>query len=259
MSLQLTLNLTANTTSSRALESGAMPCDKPDGPTLAPSVPEAVRASLSPKQAREKGLTTPATSGGLCFGTSNSYALQQSLANKLLQKLDWDGGTLFKLTWKVRTTPQLRSIYALRALARPTSARDCSGWQTPTVQDGNGRDRHNQRDGTVRLSLLGEARLATWPTPRAIDFDGGGSLKQARMAIAGEKRPSGASVSRNLRDFAKLACQVSGAIPNGSDAKTGRTGQLNAAHSRWLMGLPPIWCEAAILAYRQKRQQKRDR
>jgi hypothetical protein len=31
-------------------------------------------------------------------------------------------------------------------------------WQTPTAQDANGRDRHNQRDGSVRLSLLGQAR-----------------------------------------------------------------------------------------------------
>lgn len=38
-------------------------------------------------------------------------------------------------------------------------------WQTPTVQDANGRDRHNQRDGSVTLSLLGQARM--WPTATA--------------------------------------------------------------------------------------------
>lgn len=32
-------------------------------------------------------------------------------------------------------------------------------WATPTVQDANGRDRHNQRDGSVRLSLLGQVRM----------------------------------------------------------------------------------------------------
>lgn len=31
-------------------------------------------------------------------------------------------------------------------------------WQTPTVQDANGRDRHKQRDGSVRLSLLGQVK-----------------------------------------------------------------------------------------------------
>ena len=33
------------------------------------------------------------------------------------------------------------------------------------AQDANGRDRHNQRDGTQTLSLLGQVRL--WPTPTA--------------------------------------------------------------------------------------------
>jgi hypothetical protein len=43
-------------------------------------------------------------------------------------------------------------------------------WQTPTVQDANGRDRHNQRDGSTRPSLLGQAR--TWPTPTATQHKG---------------------------------------------------------------------------------------
>ncbi len=43
-------------------------------------------------------------------------------------------------------------------------------WQTPTVQDANGRDRHNQRNGTVRPSLLGQARV--WPTATATAYKG---------------------------------------------------------------------------------------
>jgi hypothetical protein len=34
-----------------------------------------------------------------------------------------------------------------------------TNWQTPTAADAQSRDRHNQRDGTVILSMLGEARL----------------------------------------------------------------------------------------------------
>jgi hypothetical protein len=50
-------------------------------------------------------------------------------------------------------------------------------WQTPTVQDARGRDRHNQKDGSVILSLLGQARLL--PTPTTQDVENNGAPSQA--------------------------------------------------------------------------------
>lgn len=60
-------------------------------------------------------------------------------------------------------------------LERTTPAHLTSGtgsglWQTPTVQDANGRDRHNQLDGSTRPSLLGQVRI--WPTPTATQYKG---------------------------------------------------------------------------------------
>lgn len=56
--------------------------------------------------------------------------------------------------------------YQLQKLAHPTKEKDGFFWQTPTVQD-KSRTHHNQRNGTIKLSLLGQARL--WATPNAND------------------------------------------------------------------------------------------
>jgi hypothetical protein len=58
-------------------------------------------------------------------------------------------------------------------------------WPTPTVQDARGRDRHNQKDGGVILSLLGEARV--WPTPTANRWSGPQS--HGKNAILGKLNP----------------------------------------------------------------------
>lgn len=54
--------------------------------------------------------------------------------------------------------------------------------QTPTVQDGNGRDRHNQHDGSVILSLLGECRRFATVTRS----DGAGGPGKAETCQGGE-------------------------------------------------------------------------
>jgi hypothetical protein len=55
----------------------------------------------------------------------------------------------------------------------------------------------------------------------------------------------------NLIDAVLLA---SGPTPTGSPAETARPGQLNPAHSRWLMGLPPAWDACAPTATRSSRR-----
>lgn len=58
-------------------------------------------------------------------------------------------------------------------------------WPTPTVQDARGRDRHNQKDGGIILSLLGEARM--WPTPTANRWSG--LQSHGKNAILGKLNP----------------------------------------------------------------------
>jgi hypothetical protein len=60
--------------------------------------------------------------------------------------------------------------------------------------------------------------------------------------------------SCNLR---KTRLLVSGTDPNGSPAPTAKPGQLNPAHSRWLMALPPEWDACAPTVIRSLRRKRK--
>ena len=135
MSVQKTSWHSSNAISLRGSVSGLTHSDPQDGLTTGPSGPEVALASLSPRQAQQKGLLTSGTFGRTSTGSSRSAALQSCLASRLQARTASLGSTLYKLTWKERTTPSGRSISALRASARRTSDSDCSGWVTPTTRD----------------------------------------------------------------------------------------------------------------------------
>ena len=142
--------------------SGPMRFVKRDGPTTAPSGPDHALASLSAAQASEKGLLTSGTFGHTGSTSSRSAALATSLENRLRQKTDGLGSTLYKLTWKHWDLPSGRQICALRASVRRTSGKDSGSmgpWPTPMACDARGSA------GRGKKELPNIAQLSGWPTP----------------------------------------------------------------------------------------------
>lgn len=260
MSLQMTLGLTLNAISLPGSGDGHSPSGLQDGQTIAPCGQVAAPVNLSARQAKEAGLLTSGTYGQRSFGSSASVALRQSLASRLHQRMASDGGILFRLTWKERVTPAGQTIYALRASGHSTSGKDSTGWQTPTVQDGNGRDRHNQRGGGITLSLLGESRLAPWPTPVANDDDRTPEAHLAMKQRMGERDGTGSNRTQitSLQVMAKTVAPWP--TPNTMDtidrehmrpsrAATGRqTGYLSEAIADY--AAPASWATPAARDYR---------
>jgi hypothetical protein len=114
-----------------------------------------------------------------------------------------------------------------------------ASWATPTGCDHKGAPTEAwvRKDGKLRNDRLDfQADMASWATPNCMDHLPSGNLEN--------RKKKGGCV--NLKDQAPLT--VSGATSNGSPAETARRGQLNPAHSRWLMGLPPEWCDCAVTA-----------
>ena len=327
---------TPNATSSPASADGAMPCVSPDGPTTDPFGPEVVPASHSARRENKPGRKTTVTSGPSSSGSSASAALTLFLANRLRQRLDMIGSTLFQQTWREKATPSGRLYWVHTASVPRTAGSGCGSWPTPNAGPQNDGDttwerrrkalKAKHKNGNGFGMTLGQAvSLASWPTPNAMPPNRGGLQSNPEKAL--ERRKQGHML--NLDDAACLAgwptphtlrahdsentagkvypskkqkdleivaswatpsardwrsneaseehhqkrkeqtrgkplkeqahqLADSGTPPTGSPAATEKLGQLNPAHSRWLMGYPPGWDACAVMATPSSRKSRRN-
>lgn len=279
---QTTSEDTGSATSSPASGSGATPCGSQAGPTTGKSGPEAAPASPSQQPGRVKRMKTLDTLRRRGFGSSESAALQSSLANRLAQRLESAGSTLFSLKWSSFTTPAGRLISRLAASARRTSDSGFTSWPTPMA--GTPAQKGYNEAGNTDSSRKTVALVpASWPTCKSTDADKGvrshrGALKELERKGPGSDLPTiaaaawatpasrdskGANSEKHVTETGtgrkhmdQLANQVvhSGQPAIGSPASTEKRGQLNPAHSRWLMGLPPAWDECAPPVFKWRRK-----
>ena len=139
MSYQPNFLNSLNATSSQESASGPSPYDKQAGPIIDESGQAVARANLSARQVKALGSMMSGTFGRPGIISLESNNLQSSLASRLQALTACLGSTLYNLTWKERATPSGRSITALRATARPTSANASTllqkGWATPAARD----------------------------------------------------------------------------------------------------------------------------